>query len=142
MTSKRIGRPPGPRPGDWKYPYDRARNLKHRAYSRARAQEHFRGQQWNITPEQWQEQIWPEHLWLRRGREPEDLCMHRIDTDKPWAVDNVSIMTRRAHLVIVVRTWVELIEIEPGVLDLSGQNLLEYTHRKQIADKFKGKYKK
>ena len=142
MTGKRIGGPPGPKPNAWTYPGDRARSLKHRAYSRARAQEHFRGQEWTITPEQWQDLIWPEHLWHRRGRQPEDLCMHRLDIDKPWAVGNVALMTRRAHLVLIVRSWVDLREIEPGVLDLSGQNLLEYTHRRKTLDKFKGKYKK
>jgi hypothetical protein len=32
--------------------------------------------------------------WVRRGRGSNDLCMVRLDRDRPFSIDNVKIVTR------------------------------------------------
>ena len=138
---KKIGSPPGPRPHLWVHPHDKYHNDKHRTYSKAKAQADYRNEEWSLTAAEW-DIIWPDHLWDRRGRDPESLCMSRKDYEKGWSLDNVRLLTRRAHLVYLKRTFAELAEIEQGVFDLTGQSLLEYKHRKTILDKYKGRYPK
>jgi hypothetical protein len=73
---------------------DRDRAL---GFYRARAQAEFRYETWELTLEQWCE-IWPDDIWVCRGREVDDLCMTREDLDGHWSMDNVVLMTRADQL--------------------------------------------
>lgn len=66
-----------------------------RAWLVHRSQARFRGEEHEITLEQYRE-IW-SHDFYRRGRHPEDLTMTRIDEEKAWTPDNVKIITREEH---------------------------------------------
>jgi hypothetical protein len=87
-----MGRSKGLAPYAWIYkdPFDHER---HRKWHLARAQANHRGEGWEITIEQWFE-LWPMEKWILRGRGSNDLCMVRIDRDRPFSVDNVKIVTR------------------------------------------------
>ena len=87
-----MARNKGQAPWAWKYkdPFD---HVRHRAFAQARAQANFRNEGWEITIEQWFE-LWPMDKWVLRGRGTNDLCMVRIDRDRPFSVDNVKLITR------------------------------------------------
>lgn len=59
--------------------------LKHRAQAR------FRGEEHDLTPEQWRE-LWPKETWLNRGRAPECDMLVRIDVTGAWTLNNVKIV--------------------------------------------------
>jgi hypothetical protein len=117
----------GPRPDTWVYPGDRAASDKHRAWSRAKAQANFRKEEWLLEEQYWMNDLWPEHLWKRRGRSSDGLGITRWDREKAWTPENTFIVTRRGHVA-----WAHspdhatLEEIEPGVWDISGESLLKY----------------
>lgn len=131
-TIRRGGPPPGPRPGAWHYPGDKARSEKHKAWSRAKSQAAYRKEEWQIEEHYWMTLLWPEHLWKRRGRASQDLGMTRWDCEKPWQPDNTFIVTRRGHVA-----WAhtgqnaEMAEIEPGVWDITGDTLKRYLYGQQ-----------
>jgi hypothetical protein len=87
-----MGRSKGKAPYAWIYkdPFDHER---HRKWHLARCQANFRNEGWEITVEQWFE-LWPMSKWVRRGRGSNDLCMVRLDRDRPFSIDNVKIVTR------------------------------------------------
>jgi hypothetical protein len=37
--------------------------------------------------------------WDNRGRQPENVCMTRIDKEGAWEVGNVHVITRKEHLI-------------------------------------------
>jgi hypothetical protein len=120
------------RPNAWHYPGDRARSLKHRAWSRAKSQAAYREEEWAIEESYWMTELWTDSLWPRRGRGSTDLGMTRWDPEKPWQPDNVFIITRRGHVA-----WghthggAELAETEPGVWDITGETLAKYLYQQQ-----------
>ena len=87
-----MARNKGKAPWAWIYkdPFD---HVRHQAWHKARAQANFRNEGWEITIEQWFE-LWPMDKWVLRGRGSNDLCMVRIDRDRPFSVDNVKLITR------------------------------------------------
>jgi len=84
--------PTGPRPHLWKSGPDPVRHAKYTAWARARAQAHFRNEQWLMTFEEW-ETAWGDQ-WHLRGRGPDNLFLVRSDRDQPWSGDNVQTVTR------------------------------------------------
>jgi hypothetical protein len=62
----------------------------------SRAQANFRQEEWTLAFEDYY-QLWRLD-WDNRGRQPENVCMTRIDKEGAWAVDNVHIITRKEHL--------------------------------------------
>lgn len=86
---------PGPRPGVWKSGTDPVRHEQYIAWSRARAQAHYRQEHWHLTFEEWAE-LWKDQ-WHRRGRTKDTVCLSRRDYDEPWSVANCEIITRREH---------------------------------------------
>lgn len=62
-----------------------------RSFARSRCQARFRGQQWDITFEQYRA-LWEENNnYLRKGRTNEKLCFCRKDISKGWTLNNVEI---------------------------------------------------
>lgn len=64
---------------------------------KARAQAWYRGEQWLITEQEYIALWRKDNRYLNRGRHCENLCMTRLDTDLPWQIDNVKIITRLEH---------------------------------------------
>jgi len=127
------GRRPGPRPQDWFYPHDEYKSMKHKNWSRAKAQGIFRNEGWEITEDQWMNLIWPDHLFDRRGKKSYDLCMIRIDNSKPWSIQNTRIVTRRCQLILQ-KGPTEMAEIEPGVWDVIGDSLRAHEARMYLKE--------
>ena len=123
-----IGRRPGRRPQDWIYPYDEYKTTKHRCWSRAKAQCVFRNEGWEITESQWMNELWPDHLFDRRGKKGFELCMIRIDNGKSWSIQNTRIVTRRCQLILQ-KGDAEMALVEPGVWDIVGDTLQAHEAR-------------
>jgi len=87
-----AGRPKGSAPYAWKFkdPFDHERHV---AYGKAKAQADFRGEGWELTLDEWF-QIWDRESWSRRGRGSLDLCMVRIDRERPFSFFNVKLVER------------------------------------------------
>jgi hypothetical protein len=64
-------------------------------FLKAKAQANYRQEGWSMTFDEffghWDGQ------WHRRGRQPDDLCLTRIDPEKPWSADNVYLIERIEH---------------------------------------------
>lgn len=82
-----------PRPVRWMYK-DPDLHKKHRPFLKHRSQCAFRNEEWNFSFEEWCS-IWTEEKWALRGRQADQLCMRRLDSTRPWQVDNVELITRR-----------------------------------------------
>ena len=126
-----MGRPKGTQPSLWRFPNDSVKRAKALGWVRAKCQAKFRGEQWDITEEDWIYILWTDQLWARRGRKSQDLCLIRDDSKAAWSMDNVMIVTRRTQLVIQ-NYHPEMIEIEPNVWDITGTTLSKWSHN-QVA---------
>lgn len=84
-------------PHTWLSGPDPVEHDKYYAWQKHRAQARFRNEDYNLSWEDFQS-LWPNELFLQRGRDPECLCMIRLDPDLPWDVSNVEIVTRREFL--------------------------------------------
>jgi hypothetical protein len=124
-----VARPKGHFPSAWTYPHDEEKTRRHRGWSRAKAQAEFRGEVWQIKAHEWMA-IWTEELYARRGRAPDELCLIRRDIEKPWHKDNIIMIVRRAHMIIQNRD-AELVEIEPGIYDVSLDEYNRWRDRKK-----------
>ena len=84
------GRGQGPRPHTWKTGPDPVRHDQYNAWLKARAQAHYRKEQYDISFQDWIE-LWGTN-WTRRGRGPDSLVLMRRRWQEPWS-------KRNAHLV-------------------------------------------
>ena len=69
-------------------------NLRKR-WARSRCQARYRGQEWDILFEDYY-RIWMEHdpeAWRNSGAHSEDLVLGRLDLEKGWTLENVTITT-------------------------------------------------
>jgi len=74
---------------------------RHRLYydcQRARAQAKFRGEDWQITEQEYIDLWLKDDQYLQKSRTVDGLCMRRCNTELPWSIDNVEIITRAEHL--------------------------------------------
>jgi hypothetical protein len=85
----------GPRPHTWKSGPDPELHNKFRVFGQCRNQAQFRGEDWQLTFEQFV-QLWSNY-WQQRGRTVNSLCMTRRDWTRPWTMSNTQIITRQAH---------------------------------------------
>jgi hypothetical protein len=131
------------RPHCWTYPHDEDANKKHLAHSRASCQARFRNEGWAITEHEWMYEIWPDHLWQRRGRQGTDLCLIRHDNTKAWSKANCLIVTRRTQLILQKpnKESIETAEVEPGVWDITGDTLKKHLASVARHAKYKGRYR-
>ena len=81
----------------WKSGRDPVRHRLWLEHQRNRAQAKYRGQEWNISVEEFIELWMEDDRYKHRGRDTNSLCMTRIDKHKPWQPDNVYFPTRREH---------------------------------------------
>lgn len=90
---KRAGSPPGRRPHTWTTGLDPVRHDQYGAFLQCRAQANYRGEEWGMTFEEY-EQLW-QGQWHLRGRDADSLSMSRRDRDQPWTLENTYLDTRR-----------------------------------------------
>jgi len=86
-----------PRPNVWVVGPDEDRHRMYQPWLVSKAQANFRGEEWALEFEEYY-QLW-KNDWDNRGRQPDDMCMTRIDKEGAWAVGNVHVITRREHLI-------------------------------------------
>lgn len=86
------------RPHVWKIGPNEELHKMYQPWLCARAQANFRKEGFDLTFEQWCELWMP--LWHRRGRKPDDVCMTRVDIERPWTWGNVIIIERKDHFEI------------------------------------------
>jgi hypothetical protein len=79
----------------WKTGPDPERHHRYDIWLQQRNQAEWRGEEWDLSFEQWLV-LW-EPDWHRRGRTRGCMCMTRRDWDQPWSADNVEIITREQH---------------------------------------------
>lgn len=84
------------RPHVWRCGPDKFKHDMYMPWMRAKAQANFRGEGWDIPFENFY-QIWKDY-WHVRGTGGQDYCMTRLDNEKPWAVDNVRLVTRQEQM--------------------------------------------
>lgn len=87
--------PTGPQPHLWKSGPDPTLHGQYTAWSRARAQAQFRGEDWQLTWPDWRE-IWGDQ-WHRRGRHRHSLMLMRRDWHEPWTVANCFLARRENY---------------------------------------------
>lgn len=84
------------RPFTWITGPDKYKHDMYHPWQMAKAQAKFRGEEWELTFEEYYE-LWKDH-WNNRGRKAEDMCMSRHDREGPWDIKNTLIMSRLDHL--------------------------------------------
>ena len=84
------------RPHVWLCGPDEYRHQMYTPFLKAKAQANYRQEGWSMTFDDFFD-LW-NGKWERRGRKPDDLCLTRIDVEKPWTRDNVYIIERLEHL--------------------------------------------
>lgn len=85
-------RPKGP---PWISGPDPQHHKMYVAFGYQRVTARLRGDQWNLTWEQWRD-IWLPH-WHQRGKTAHDLCLCRRDIEGAWEVNNIELLTRKEH---------------------------------------------
>jgi hypothetical protein len=94
-----TGRGRRPNPKSWKNGTCLITRDKYYAFAKHKAQAHFRGESYELTFEDWCS-LWPDDVWIKRGRQVDDLCLTRWDFAGEWSMVNVVVCTRRDHFRI------------------------------------------
>lgn len=95
LKYSRPGRPPGDYSRLWITGPNPKYHVMYRNYIWHRVSSRRRGNVWNLSWESWRD-LW-EPVWESRGRGASNLCMVRIDSEKPWSAGNIELITRREH---------------------------------------------
>lgn len=96
-TRERIRQGYPERPDRWITGPDPIEHDKYYGYMKHKAQAKFRGEDYSLTWEDWQD-LWPHDKWLCRGRGKEDLCLMQSDPILGWHNYNVEVVTRHTYL--------------------------------------------
>lgn len=91
----RRGRPV--KPEDWCTGTDPIQHDKYYAWLKHRSQARYRNEEYYLTWDDW-ESLWTNELWLKRGKQPDSVCLARIDFTDAWRLDNVEIIPRLQQL--------------------------------------------
>lgn len=83
-------------PKNWITGPDPLTREKYYAWLKHRSQARYRKEDYSITWEEWQ-QLWSDSDFLKRGRSPEHLCLLKLDIEKGWHYNNVTVTTRKAQ---------------------------------------------
>lgn len=88
----------GRSPDTWISGPDIVEHDKYYAWQKHRSQARHRKEAYDLT---WQDfrTVWPNALFVQRGRRPDNYCMIRLDNTKPWDISNVQVVTRHFHCV-------------------------------------------
>ena len=81
----------------WKSGPDPIDNDLYIECQRRRAQAWYRKEEWLITEQEYIDLWRTDNRYLKKGRHSENLCMSRVDVEKPWTLDNIEIITRHQH---------------------------------------------
>lgn len=84
------------RPALWKSGPDEYRHEIYQAFLKRRAQANFRQEGWAMDYEEFYD-LWKDD-WNNRGRLSHQVCMSRIDDEKPWTRDNTHVRLRYDQL--------------------------------------------
>lgn len=84
-------RGPKIRPERWISGPDVVEHDKYYAWLKHQAQARYRGEQHDITWEQWQ-QLWTTDCWLNRGRSKHCNMLVRINNQGAWTLSNVKMI--------------------------------------------------
>jgi len=91
---KKRGRKVGDKvPGAWISGPDETRHEQHIAWRQQKNQAQYRGEEWEIDFEDFI-LIWGTN-WENRGRRVDQMCMTRIDPEKPWVNENIQVIIRK-----------------------------------------------
>lgn len=85
----------GPRPHVWKV-QGLVPHQQHLAWMQMKAQATFRGEEFNLTLEEYQ-YLWRDN-WDMKGRGSEEYCLTRDDPEGPWDIKNTQCVQRIVHL--------------------------------------------
>lgn len=86
----------GPRPHLWKSgKFDEYKHNMYVPWMKSKAQANFRNEEWNLSFNDFFN-IW-NGKWHERGRKGHNLCLARVDSNKPWQSDNIALMTIKEH---------------------------------------------
>jgi len=96
-TPKNSGRGRPVNPDLWKYGSDVYTHESHYAYLKHRSQARFRGEDYELTFEQWHS-LWTPETLANRGRTIDSWVLTREDWNGSWSIDNVFLTTRKQHL--------------------------------------------
>lgn len=81
-----------PRPHVWVTGPDPLLHEMYHPWQVAKAQAKYRGEEWNLTFEEYADMWRPQ--WHLRGRGSDQYCMTRYDEEKPWDKTNAYIILR------------------------------------------------
>ena len=86
------------RPEQWITGPDPLTHEKYYAWHKHRSQARYRGEDYELTFEHWQ-QIWHnDEQFLNRGKTRECFVLTRKDPEGPWSMENCEIVTRYEQL--------------------------------------------
>lgn len=80
-----------PDPANWDSEETLIERDKYYALLKHKSQADFRGEQHDLTWEQWQT-LWPTEVWLNRGRSKHCHMLVRIDVNGAWTLNNVAVI--------------------------------------------------
>lgn len=70
---------------------------KYYAWLKHRAQARYRGEEYDLTWDDWCE-LWTPSKWSKRGRQVNSVCLQRKDIWGAWSLDNCEVVTRLEQL--------------------------------------------
>jgi hypothetical protein len=92
----KLGRKPAT---SWVTGPDPRRHKQYYAWMKHKAQAKYRQEPHELSFVEWEE-IWnTDYHWENRGRALENVCLTRIDIEKPWSRDNCEIISRQEQLI-------------------------------------------
>jgi len=94
--STKLRRTRKQRPETWISGPDLVDHDKYYAWQKHKAQARFRGEEYALTWEDFQT-IWPNELFVQRGRTRGCYSMIRLDTSKAWDISNVEVVPSEYH---------------------------------------------
>lgn len=71
----------------------------YRAYGQCKNQAQWRGEEWNLTFEEWFN-AWGDKI-EQRGRGAHQYAMIRVNQSLPWSKDNVTILNRKEQTKLI-----------------------------------------
>jgi hypothetical protein len=83
------------RPHTWKVQGE-VPHEQYRCWIQHKNQANFRGEDYELTFEQYQD-LW-KYNWDMKGRSTHNYCLTRIDPEGAWTMDNVEVIDRIEHL--------------------------------------------
>lgn len=98
-VKSKAKKPRKPRPEHWISGPDELRHEQYYAWLKHRSQAWYRGEDHELSFEDWLE-LWSDPVhWHNRGRQKDCFVLSRQDLSGPWSLNNCVIMTRYEQLL-------------------------------------------